>query len=229
MKLLLTVDLHHRRPWFDWLLGQARRYDLIGIAGDLLDMFSDAPRPAQADDVQRFLRKLAAMTRVVVCSGNHDAIGPVVPPMRGPVSRWLAELDSVRELISDGRTEAVGELVVTTVPYDADPEEKAVRLDRGHRVRAQRGGKWLVLHHEPPVTAGSATEGSAQGLDLVERYGPDFWLSGHVHDLPERLGGTWRHQVGATVVLTPGQRLWALRPNHVVVDLETNVVTWGIT
>jgi hypothetical protein len=46
-----------------------------------------------------------------------------------------------------------------------------------------------------------------------------------LHDLPERLGGAWRHQLGATMVLTPGQRLGALRPNHVVVDLETNAVT----
>jgi Icc-related predicted phosphoesterase len=223
MKLLLTADLHHRRAWFDWLLEQARDYDLIGIAGDLLDMFSGVPRPVQADDVQRFLRNLASLTRVAVCSGNHDAIGPVVPRMRGPVSKWLVELDPVRELISDGRTEAVGELVVTTVPYYADPQEKAVWLDRGRRVRS--GRKWLVLHHEPPVSGGTVTPEAAQALALVRRYQPDYWLCGHLHDLPAQLG-TWRHEVGAALVLTPGQRFQALWPNHVTVDLETNIVNW---
>jgi Icc-related predicted phosphoesterase len=41
MKLLLTADLHFRVDWFRWLLEQAPNYDLICIAGDLLDMFDN--------------------------------------------------------------------------------------------------------------------------------------------------------------------------------------------
>jgi hypothetical protein len=39
VKLLLTADFHFHKPWFEWLLRVADRYDLICIAGDLLDMF----------------------------------------------------------------------------------------------------------------------------------------------------------------------------------------------
>jgi hypothetical protein len=162
MKLLLTADLHYRRTWFDWLLQRAATYDLVAIAGDLLDLFSDVPPKAQVNEVQGLLRKLAALTRVAVCSGNHDAVGPVVPRMRGPVSQWFVALDPVLGIISDGRTETVGSLAVTTVPYYVDAEEKAVWLNRGRRVRAERGVKWLVLHHEPPLTPGAATAEATQ-------------------------------------------------------------------
>jgi Icc-related predicted phosphoesterase len=37
MKLLLTADLHFRLHWFRWLIEQAPDFDLVCIAGDLLD------------------------------------------------------------------------------------------------------------------------------------------------------------------------------------------------
>jgi Icc-related predicted phosphoesterase len=39
MKLLITADLHFRLPWFRWLIQQAPDFDLVCVAGDLLDMF----------------------------------------------------------------------------------------------------------------------------------------------------------------------------------------------
>jgi Icc-related predicted phosphoesterase len=39
MKLLITADLHFRFHWFRWLIEQAPDFDLVCIAGDLLDMF----------------------------------------------------------------------------------------------------------------------------------------------------------------------------------------------
>ena len=38
MELLITADLHFRLHWFQWLIEQGPSYDLVCIAGDLLDI-----------------------------------------------------------------------------------------------------------------------------------------------------------------------------------------------
>jgi Icc-related predicted phosphoesterase len=57
MKLLLTADLHFRIDWFRWLLGQAPNYDLVCIAGDLLDMFEVKSTREQAREVTRLIKE----------------------------------------------------------------------------------------------------------------------------------------------------------------------------
>jgi hypothetical protein len=59
MKILITADLHFREHWFRWLFEQAPDFDLVCIAGDLLDMFAPASKMAQAREVTRWLRQLA--------------------------------------------------------------------------------------------------------------------------------------------------------------------------
>ena len=78
MKLLLTADLHFRVDWFRWLIGQAANYDLVCIAGDLLDMFEAKSTREQAREVTRLIRELADIVPVAVCSGNHDNAGGLV-------------------------------------------------------------------------------------------------------------------------------------------------------
>ena len=70
MKLLLTADLHYRLHWFRWLIEQAPSYDLVCIAGDLLDMFEVESTKEQAREVRRLIRKLADIVPVAVCSGG---------------------------------------------------------------------------------------------------------------------------------------------------------------
>jgi Icc-related predicted phosphoesterase len=57
MKILVTADVHFRSRWFHKLVDQAPNFDLICIAGDLLDMFSGELRIAQARDVSRWIRE----------------------------------------------------------------------------------------------------------------------------------------------------------------------------
>jgi hypothetical protein len=45
--------------WFPWLIGQAPDFDLVCIAGDLLDMFASETRLEQAREVARLIRELA--------------------------------------------------------------------------------------------------------------------------------------------------------------------------
>jgi uncharacterized protein len=70
MKLLFTADLHFRLHWFRWLIEQAPSYDLVCIAGDLLDMFKSETRLEQAREVRIFIRELADLVPVAVCSGQ---------------------------------------------------------------------------------------------------------------------------------------------------------------
>jgi uncharacterized protein len=72
MKLLLTADLHFRLHWFRWLIEQAPSYDLVCIAGDLLDMFRSETPLEQAREVRTLIQELADLAPVAVCCGNHD-------------------------------------------------------------------------------------------------------------------------------------------------------------
>jgi DNA repair exonuclease SbcCD nuclease subunit len=145
MKILLTADLHYRLPWFQWLIDQGPEYDLVCIAGDFLDIFHTEPRMNQAQKASAFLNELAKVTRVAVCSGNHDDAGHLITADRVPVYEWFARLGDHAKIITDGVTRLVENLVVTSVPYNSSGPEKAIWLDRGHSIRAQRGGQWLEV------------------------------------------------------------------------------------
>jgi hypothetical protein len=60
---------------------------------------------------------LAKVTRVAICSGNHDVAGRQICVDRAPVYEWLVALGKEPNIITDGVTEIVNDLVVTTVPY----------------------------------------------------------------------------------------------------------------
>jgi Icc-related predicted phosphoesterase len=88
------------------------------------------------------------------------------------------------------------------------------------------GLRWLVLHHEPPPFPEHAQPGESEAKALIEEYLPDFWLSGHVHDSPYKLGGKGCHELGTTIVLTRGQILEGPRPNHIELDTESGKIEW---
>ncbi len=48
MTLLLTSDLHRDGTKLLWLLDEAPAHDALFVAGDLLDMFSNADLPSRA-------------------------------------------------------------------------------------------------------------------------------------------------------------------------------------
>ena len=102
MKLLLTADLHYRLHWFRWLIEQAPSYDLVCIAGDLLDMFKSETRSEQAREITRLIRKLADLVPVTLCSGNHDNAGRLVSHDRAVVYGWLIERGTHQNIIADG-------------------------------------------------------------------------------------------------------------------------------
>ena len=78
MKILLTADLHFRLHWFSWLIKEGAGYDLVCIAGDLLDMFRSESRLERACEVKRLLQELADI-RMILCwepiQGTPSGVG----------------------------------------------------------------------------------------------------------------------------------------------------------
>jgi DNA repair exonuclease SbcCD nuclease subunit len=172
MKIFITADPHYREHWFRWLLSQAADYDLVCIAGDQLDMFREEPRMVQAREVSRWIRELAKVTWVAICSGNHDNAGRQVSQDRAPVYDWLVSLGRDPKLITDGVTHVLDDLIVTTVPYHCSKEQKSVWLDRGAIMRRQRGGS---LARTPSHSANSVSGVYQRGNG--SRRTPWLWTS----------------------------------------------------
>ena len=100
-------------------------------------MFNGKSRLAQAREVTRWIRELGKGTQAVVCSGNHDNAGRQISQDRAPVYEWLVQLGGVAKIITDGSTQVLEDLVITTVPYHYSKEQKTIWLDRGATIRRQ--------------------------------------------------------------------------------------------
>jgi Icc-related predicted phosphoesterase len=225
--ILITADLHYRKEWFEWMTQEAPRFEAVLIAGDFLDMFIAEPRTMQAREVQSWLKCLAEVTRVAICSGNHDNAGKQVTWDRAPVYQWLAELGQVPNIITDGCTRLLDDVIITAVPYECSLLQKAICLDRGASLRRSHPEyKWIVLHHVPPPLRDLPMAEEFEALQLLKTYHPDFFLSGHIHDLPHQPGNTWRKNIGETMVIAPGQLLNAPIPNHVILHLLDGEGQW---
>lgn len=227
MKVLITVDLHYCPSWFEWLIRESIRFDAVFIAGDFLDIFISEPATAQATVVQRWLRRLSETTRVAICSGNHDNAGRQVARDRAPVYQWFAELGDMQHITTDGCTQVIEDIIVTTVPYYCTLAQKSIWLDRGVSLRKSRPERiWVVLHHVPPPLRSAPMGEEIEAGAILNRCQPDYFISGHIHALPYRPGNSWRTMIGKTCVLTPGQLPGASFPNHVILDLATGRGEW---
>ena len=230
LKTLIVADLHFRENWFEWLISRAAAYDAAFIAGDLLDLFRvDPERPTQARIVLYYLRQLAQRTKVVLCSGNHDEVGPLNVRGGVPVYSWLTEAGDIPGLVTDGRMWVTEELIISSIPYCASDAGKALLFGRGRIVKRDRPErKWIVLHHVPPALGDSFSGEEVAALKLLYNYQPDYFISGHIHGLPRALGN-WRIDIGSSTVILPGQTLDAPVPDHVIFDFTSAEGSWVVT
>ncbi len=223
MKILLCADLHSNRSWYDWLVGKAGAFDVIAVAGDLLDIFSIDP----AGQIG-FLRAewlpamIATGTPVAVSSGNHD----------GDAIMWLAYIGDHNAVVGDGSTKLVtarsGEpLVITTCPHyrsyqENDPETIALWRE-GSRLRDLQSAPWLVLHHEPPTELAEPGTITSHWLkQRISEYNPDFVACGHFHRGAAHRFGL---KIGDSWCFNGGQHLDAPRPHHIILDTRSGVAT----
>lgn len=241
MRVLHVTDLHFSKPWFEWLLRNAIRYDLVCISGDLFDLcgpefiHNDGGEviAQQSEWLTDWMRAYVkeTPTPLALCSGNHDDLGWAVA---------IRFLFPKGKILSDQSSEILDlrgqKLVVSCLPYFGDDEVSQTLLE-GDRLRHEHGAKWIVLSHEPPFLVepvctifGEEAHRQLHGVEeLLAEHRPDYVLSGHIHELPYgRVGDCWR-PFQNTTLLNPGQNDEAAIPNFIEFDPFTHRAAWSFT
>jgi hypothetical protein len=234
MRLLLTAELGLNPRWFKWLDEEGKNYDMVVVAGDFINVFHSETLNTQILKAKAFLRSLARKTRVAISSGNHDTVDEIVAPPRGPVPSWIAALDSISALVSDGRTCLIRQqLLVTTLSYISTADRKRCWLAEGAQLRQSTGLPWLVIHHHPPTFSGTAGPEELSAGNLLKEFGPTLWLAGRFFHQAHPQGFTWMQTIEGSVVLNISQRGTAAEtgeaafPNHIILDMGKGVVRWN--
>lgn len=219
MKILHVADLHFRQAWFEWVAAQAKHFDAVCIAGDLLNMWitRDVSLRAQTKWIRDWAR-YRFNGRLFVCSGNHDWWTNDEVTDTDARGGWLRKLRR-NDVTYDNHGAAVGGLYLFCHSYAARTSIPVATADQ-----------WVLLHHEPPSGC-DASMTSDSGADLGSGYlreqlsaaanPPCLVLSGHVHR-PR----SWRGEVSRSIILNPTFDEEASFPNHVRVDFTSGLVTW---
>ena len=228
MKILAVADLHFGLPQFDWVAQQAEHYDLVIIAGDLLDIGGHLDLDSQITVVVKYLRVISAKTRLLVCSGNHD--GDEKNEAQEYIARWLQRVRSAG-LVVDGGAVELGGLRLSVCPWWDGPatREEMQRFLRAEHAAAPKS--WLWVHHAPPDGVGVSWTGKVHAGDaflvaLINELGPDYVFSGHIHASPFRNGGAWAARIGKTWVFNPGRQQGA-PPAYIELDLGSGFARWS--
>jgi Icc-related predicted phosphoesterase len=227
MRALVVADLHYSLPQFDWLLRAAPQFDLVIFAGDALDVGSIVDFRAQILVVKRYLSLLAASTRVILCSGNHDLDERNAEGEK--MARWVGE---VRDLgiACDGDNFAIGDTLFTVCPWWDGPLLRQ-RIDAQIReAAAGRLKNWIWVHHAPPADSptswgGKRFFGDVELVQWIQTYQPAMVISGHVHQSPFIRDGSWFDRLGNTWVFNAGHQ-FGRPPAHIVIDTESATAFW---
>lgn len=227
MRLLLVSDLHYTLPHFDWVLDQASDFDAVVLAGDHLDLGSAVPLESQIVVVETYVRKLADLTSVLVCSGNHDLTGRNDHGEKH--APWI-EQAGVAGATVDWETLEHDDVRVTVCPWWDGPATRAdvdrqLSLDAANRPRV-----WVWIYHFPPdqtpvCWTGNRHIGDTDLNNWIDLHRPELVMTGHIHDSPFREGGSWHARIGDSWVLNAG-RMPGPVPVHVIVDSITGTAEW---
>ncbi len=228
MRILLVSDLHYTLPQFDWVEEVAPEFDLVVIAGDLLDISSSVPPAAQLVAIRRHLAVLASRTRLAVSSGNHDLTGRDANDEQSALWLPAAREDGV---FVDGDSLLVGDTLVTVCPWWDGPAGRAVVAAQLMASAAVRPATWVWVYHWAPAESrtcwtGRSFYGDRDLLEWIEQHRPDVVLTGHVHQPPFVPEGGWCDRIGATWVFNAGHQIGPV-PAHVVVDLGARLARWS--
>lgn len=227
MRLLVVADLHYSLRQLDWLLREAASYDLVVVAGDLLDLAGAVDLDTQIVVVSKYLGRLRAVRPLAICSGNHDVDARDAAGER--VAAWVQDLrdDGIHV---DGQHLLLGDTLISICPWWDGPHGQAAVARFLAAADRPPDGRWIWLHHVPPTDSpvswtGRSHDGDAALEELIRRHAPDLVLSGHAHGSPFRAGGSWIDRVGRTWVFNPGRQLGAL-PTFIAIDLARDTASW---
>jgi Icc-related predicted phosphoesterase len=227
MRCLVVADLHYSLPQFDWLLAAAPEFDVVIFAGDALDIGSFVDFRAQILVVKKYLSLLSGMTRVILCSGNHDL--DERSPEGEKIARWVGD---IRELgiACDGDDLTIGGTHFTVCPWWDGPLVKS-RIEAQLRdAAAERAQRWIWVHHAPPANSptswgGKRFFGDVELVQWIAQYQPSMVISGHVHQSPFIPDGSWFDRLGTTWVFNTGLQ-HGRPPVCIVLDLDEDAAFW---
>lgn len=224
MRVLLVSDLHYELRKLDWVLEQAAAYDVVALAGDLLNVASGVPLDAQIAVVLTYLERLASVTTVAVCSGNHDLDHRTDSGEKA--SAWLTEARAFGAVV-DGDSARVAGWQVTSCAWWEGPVTLAGV--EATLTAPPDGVPWLWVWHGPPAGPlawdGGKTWGDPELDRLVAAHRPSVVLCGHVHQAPFTPAGSWWEQRGDTWLFNAGRELGPVPP-AVRLDLAAGTATW---
>jgi Icc-related predicted phosphoesterase len=228
MRCLLVADLHYSLPQFDWLLRSAPGYDLVVLAGDALDVSSMVDFRAQTLVVRKYLQRIAGVTRLFVCSGNHDLDSRDANGEK--VARWMEDIRAM-EIDGDGDSPIVDGVMYTICPWWDGPlvRERLMAQIAADASRRQ-GLRWVWVHHAPPRNSptswsGARTLGDADLEQWISQYQPDIVVCGHIHQSPFVKDGCWVDRIGATWVFNAGHQFGA-PPAYIAMETHIGEAVW---
>jgi Icc-related predicted phosphoesterase len=227
MRCLLVSDLHYTLKQLDWVSAAADHFDVVVIAGDMLDIVSVADTDAQIIVVLKYLRRLQSKTKLLVSSGNHDLNARNAADEK--VCRWLGKARQMGASI-DGDYLEVGDTSFTICPWWDGPVSRDEVGSQLARDAERRKEKWIWIYHAPPDESpvswvGKKHLGDKDLVRWIGQYGPNAVLTGHIHQAPFRAGGSWVDQMGSTWVFNAGRQIGPV-PTHVVLDLAVRKAAW---
>jgi predicted MPP superfamily phosphohydrolase len=126
MRILAVSDLHFGLTQFDWVANQAVGYDLVIIAGDLLDIAGHLDLDSQITVVVKYLRTINSKTRLLVCSGNHD--GDEKNEAQEYVARWLQRVRATGLVVDGGSIEHGGVRMSVCPWWDGPASQEAMQI-----------------------------------------------------------------------------------------------------
>jgi Icc-related predicted phosphoesterase len=227
VKILVVADVHYALPQFDWLVEAAPGYDLVILAGDLLDTNSLVDAGTQIVVVLKYLQRLRQITQVIVCSGNHDL--DEAGPDGEKHASWMRAAKRMA-VSGDGDSLFVGEMLVTICPWWDGPltqEGIGRQLEQASKLAT---GPWLWVYHAPPPDSpvswsGQRYYGDQALLGWVVQYAPDFVVGGHVHEAPFARNGSWVDRIGDTWLFNAGRQIGVV-PTTISIDTEAREAAW---
>ena len=72
MRILAIADLHYALRQFDWIGEHLNDFDLLVLAGDMLDLSSRVDLDVQEVVVGKYMNRFASSRVLLSASGNHD-------------------------------------------------------------------------------------------------------------------------------------------------------------
>ena len=227
MKCLLVSDLHYNLKQYDWVLKEAPGFDIVIIAGDLLDVASSVSPQAQIIVVVKYLSLIKEKSRLVVCSGNHDLDARNSAGEK--FARWMTRVKALN-IPTDGFNFSTNGTCFSAMPWWDGPVVLKEIEEQIENESSSEKSNWIWVYHTPPDNSPTSWDGKTHYGDKnlvnwIEKYKPLLVLSGHCHSSPFKSDGSWVDQIESTWIFNPGKQTGDF-PTHIIIDTELRKAAW---